>query len=80
MIRGRLRAALDDTAPLDSSGRRLIFMRRFRSLGYFLRPGSHDVTLEDGQATLAFADRHLNRRWYQGKRKKANGRRRGGLN
>ncbi len=32
------------------------------TLGYFLRPGSHDVTLEDWQATLAFADRHLKRR------------------
>jgi len=28
-------------------------------LGYFLRPGPHDVTLEDWQAMLSFADRHL---------------------
>jgi len=32
------------------------------TLGYFLRPGSHDVTLEDWQATIAFTDRHLKRR------------------
>jgi hypothetical protein len=32
------------------------------TLGYFLRPGGHDVTLEDWQATVAFADRHLKRR------------------
>ena len=31
-------------------------------IGYFLRPGGHDVTLEDWQATVAFADRHLKRR------------------
>ena len=29
------------------------------TLGYFLRPGPHDVTLEDWQAMLAFADKHL---------------------
>jgi len=28
-------------------------------LGYYLRPGGHNVTLEDWQATLFFADRHL---------------------
>ena len=28
-------------------------------IGYFLRPGAHDVTLEDWQAMVAFADRHL---------------------
>lgn len=29
------------------------------TIGYYLRPGGHDVTLEDWQATLAFADKHL---------------------
>lgn len=29
------------------------------TIGYFLRPGGHDVTLEDWQAMIAFADRHL---------------------
>lgn len=29
------------------------------TLGYFLRPGAHDVTLEDWQAMIAFADKHL---------------------
>ncbi len=29
------------------------------TIGYYLRPGPHDVTLEDWQATLAFADKHL---------------------
>lgn len=29
------------------------------TLGYYLRPGGHNVTLEDWQATLFFADRHL---------------------
>ncbi|MEI6712801.1 MAG: acetylxylan esterase [Verrucomicrobiota bacterium] len=28
-------------------------------LGYFLRPGGHDVTLEDWQAMIAFANKHL---------------------
>jgi hypothetical protein len=28
-------------------------------IGYFLRPGGHDVTLEDWQAVIRFADRHL---------------------
>ena len=28
-------------------------------IGYFLRPGKHDVTLEDWQAYVAFADRYL---------------------
>ncbi|MGE4182441.1 MAG: alpha/beta hydrolase family protein [Limisphaerales bacterium] len=28
-------------------------------IGYYLRPGGHDVTLEDWQATIRFADRHL---------------------
>jgi hypothetical protein len=28
-------------------------------IGYYLRPGPHDVTLEDWQATLVFADKHL---------------------
>jgi hypothetical protein len=28
-------------------------------LGYFLRPGGHDVTLEDWQAVIRFADKHL---------------------
>lgn len=28
-------------------------------IGYFLRPGAHDVTLEDWQAMIQFADRHL---------------------
>ena len=28
-------------------------------IGYYLRPGPHDVTLEDWRATLAFADKHL---------------------
>ena len=32
------------------------------TIGYFLRPGGHDVTLEDWQATVTFADRHLKRR------------------
>lgn len=32
------------------------------TIGYFLRPGGHDVTLEDWQATIAFADRNLRRR------------------
>jgi hypothetical protein len=32
------------------------------TIGYYLRPGGHDVTLEDWQATLTFADRHLARR------------------
>lgn len=31
------------------------------TIGYFLRPGGHDVTLEDWQATIAFADRNLRR-------------------
>lgn len=30
-------------------------------IGYYLRPGAHDVTLEDWQVTLRFADRHLRR-------------------
>jgi len=29
------------------------------TLGYYLRPGGHNVTLEDWQVTLAWADRHL---------------------
>lgn len=29
------------------------------TIGYYLRPGKHDVTLEDWQATLDFADKHL---------------------
>ena len=29
------------------------------TIGYYLRPGPHDVTLEDWQATLNFADTHL---------------------
>jgi hypothetical protein len=29
------------------------------TVGYYLRPGPHDVMLEDWQATLAFADKHL---------------------
>lgn len=29
------------------------------TVGYYLRSGGHDVTLEDWQATLAFADKHL---------------------
>jgi hypothetical protein len=29
------------------------------TIGYFLRPGGHDVTLEDWQAMIAFADKHL---------------------
>jgi len=29
------------------------------TIGYFLRPGAHDVTLEDWQAMIAFADKHL---------------------
>ncbi len=29
------------------------------TVGYFLRPGKHDVTLEDWKAYIAFADRHL---------------------
>jgi len=29
------------------------------TLGYYLRPGGHDVTLADWQATLFFADKHL---------------------
>lgn len=29
------------------------------SLGYYLRPGGHNVTAEDWQATLAFADKYL---------------------
>ncbi len=29
------------------------------TIGYYLRPGPHDVTLEDWQATLNFADKHL---------------------
>ncbi len=28
-------------------------------IGYYLRPGAHDVTLEDWLATIRFADRHL---------------------
>jgi hypothetical protein len=28
-------------------------------LGYFLRPGGHDMTLEDWQAMIRFADQHL---------------------
>ena len=28
-------------------------------IGYYLRPGKHDVTLEDWKAYVAFADRHL---------------------
>ena len=28
-------------------------------IGYFLRPGKHDVTLEDWQAYVAFADKHV---------------------
>lgn len=28
-------------------------------LGYFLRPGGHDVTLEDWQTMIRFADKHL---------------------
>ena len=29
------------------------------TIGYFLRPGRHDVTLEDWQAMVTFADKHL---------------------
>lgn len=29
------------------------------TIGYFLRPGGHDVTLEDWQAMIRFADKHL---------------------
>jgi hypothetical protein len=29
------------------------------TIGYYLRPGPHNVTLEDWQATLDFADKHL---------------------
>ncbi len=29
------------------------------TIGYFLRPGAHDVTLEDWQATMAYAEKHL---------------------
>ena len=29
------------------------------TIGYFLRPGGHDVTLEDWQAMIAFAEKHL---------------------
>ena len=29
------------------------------TIGYYLRPGGHDVTLDDWQATLFFADKHL---------------------
>ncbi|MDB4881927.1 MAG: acetylxylan esterase [Gemmatimonadetes bacterium] len=32
------------------------------TIGYYLRAGGHDVTLEDWQATLLFADQHLSRR------------------
>ncbi len=31
------------------------------TIGYYLRPGPHDVRLEDWQATLNFADKHLTR-------------------
>lgn len=31
------------------------------TIGYYLRPGPHDVRLEDWQATLNFADKHLRR-------------------
>jgi hypothetical protein len=31
------------------------------TIGYFLRPGGHDVTLEDWQAMIAFAEKHLQR-------------------
>ncbi len=31
------------------------------TIGYFLRPGGHDVTLEDWQAMIAFADKHFRR-------------------
>ena len=31
------------------------------TIGYFLRPGKHDVTLEDWQAMVSFADKHLRR-------------------
>lgn len=30
-------------------------------IGYYLRPGGHDVTLEDWQITLEWADKHLRR-------------------
>jgi hypothetical protein len=29
------------------------------TIGYFLRPGEHDMTLEDWQAMIAFGDKHL---------------------
>jgi hypothetical protein len=32
------------------------------TIGYYLRPGKHDVTVEDWQATLNFADKHLKRK------------------
>ena len=38
------------------------------SIGYFLRPGSHDVTLEDWQAMIAFADHHARQSHERGHR------------
>lgn len=32
------------------------------TIGYYLRPGAHDVTIEDWQATIRFTDRHWHRR------------------